>query len=169
MMACNFVDTGPVTLNWPELPEQPAECPPPNIGVAPCAGGGEGPPPACPNAAFPHQISNGGPYCYNDASFAAGNSGPCESWCTTDASAGDGCGGCCGDISAKLCSLPAHCSANGATSVVRSPVCPNPAFPHPMAAGGPWCYNNPTWAARNSGPCESWCSTDPSADDGCGG
>merc|ERR1719487_917741 len=137
MMACNFVDTGPVTLNWPELPEQPAECPPPNIGVAPCAGGGEGPPPACPNAAFPHQISNGGPYCYNDAAYAAANTGPCESWCTTDPSAGDGCGGCCGDMSAKQCT-----STSGAA-------CPNAAFPHQISNGGPYCYNDAAYAAAN--------------------
>merc|ERR1719444_310259 len=48
--------------------------------------------PACPDPNFPFQQASGGPYCYNSASIAASNSGPCDSWCTTDSLGNGGCG-----------------------------------------------------------------------------
>lgn len=39
--------------------------------------------------------------------------------------------------------------------------CPDPAFPHPIADGRPFCYTDASYAAAHAGPCESWCTTDP--------
>ena len=53
----------------------------------------------CPNA-FPH-VAYEGRICYTLPSFAAAGNGPCESWCTNDATFGAGCG----DPSSKMCAI----------------------------------------------------------------
>lgn len=53
----------------------------------------------CPNA-FPH-VAYEGRICYTLASYASAGSGPCESWCTNDATFGAGCG----DPSSKMCAI----------------------------------------------------------------
>jgi len=108
--------------------------------------------PACPDPNFPFQQASGGPYCYNSASIAASNSGPCDSWCTTDSMGNGGCGS---NIQ-KMCNVP----------------CYDPEFPYPYGlfyTGGPFCSNDASMAAANNGPCGSWCTPDPTANLwGCG-
>jgi len=40
--------------------------------------------------------------------------------------------------------------------------------PYPHKSIPQICYNNPTYAARGSGPCDSWCTTDQRYGSGCG-
>ena len=80
------------------------------IGSGPCAswctkdkklGSGCGDPASklCCPPSFPY-TSHGGKICYTTKAEATKGSGPCESWCTNDASYGSGCG----DPVLKLCS-----------------------------------------------------------------
>lgn len=66
----------------------------------------------CSDAAFPFKVLKQVSglqvaICFSKQNYAAQGFGPCESWCVTDVSAGDGpnCNGCCGDIHSKVCGV----------------------------------------------------------------
>lgn len=154
-------------------------CPPPDGAVQ------------CTDPTYPYLVVIGGmQYCYSSLQFAKSRTGPCESWCAMDLRAQDGCGGCCGPISDKLCAGSATSSpiptapppaTNRATPSVKVPTpssrrkCVDPKFPYPAVIGGhDFCYSQMSYASRRSGPCESWCvardfSGATSIGDGCNG
>lgn len=106
-------------------------------------------PAMCPRS-FPYASSaDAGRICYTDQRHADKGHGPCESWCTLDASVGSGCG----NNSLKLC---------------PQATCPR-SFPYPSSSdGGKICYKDQRHADEGHGPCESWCTLDLAVGDGCG-
>ena len=67
----------------------------------------------CP-APFPYQSATLSELCYTHASYAAAGSGPCGSWCTSDAAVGSGCG----DNSERLCTR--WCDANSVVPATQA-------------------------------------------------
>jgi hypothetical protein len=57
----------------------------------------------CQNPEFPHLSKKSSKFCFSDTVSAARGTGPCDSWCSLSLDGSDGCGGCCGDWSAKQC------------------------------------------------------------------
>jgi hypothetical protein len=85
-----------------------------------------------------------GVMCYSTAEYASAGVGPCESWCTHDATEGVGCG----DAGLKMCT---------------SPLCPAD-FPY-ITTDGTKCYNVMADAvAGHNFSCEGWCITDEAVD-----
>jgi len=144
----------------------------------------------CPPS-FPHRRADGEPYCYNTATYAAHNGGPCQSWCSLNPRfTRDNAPSVCGPVSSKLCwgsadimtlpslplpedlpdaeesvglsSLPMLNSVPASEVTELVGVCSDPAFPYHRADGEPYCYSSSFYANSNGGPCRSWCSLNPS-------